>query len=240
MKAAASIILAASALATAQVTYNETTGVFTCAEPNVAYCAGDSLGTDIIIRCNGASIGQPGRCTNNLAGQPPIGVNPALCFQTSKTSGDAACEKNCIVYPEDGSKPFTLPADQCKQSGSGSNSTTTTTAPIVPSTTSDCASTSVYHHSNSTRLYPPVPYPTNTKHFPPHPRPTNGTNPSYLPTPPNDTPYPTSVHNNATNVPVRPTGTSTNTPPDSVPTAGAARNGIGALALALVAAVYFL
>ncbi|KAM0287452.1 hypothetical protein ACHAQH_000405 [Verticillium albo-atrum] len=221
---------------------NETTGIFTCAEPNVAYCAGGSLESGIIIRCNGASIGQPGRCTNNLAGQPPVGVNPALCFQTSETAGDAACEKNCIVYPEDGSKPFTLPADQCKQTGSGGNGNTTTTTPIVPSTTSDCASTSIHHHNNSTRLYPPVPYPTNTKHYPPHPRPTNGTNPSYLPTPPNsDKPYPTGPHNNATNIPVGPTGTSTSTdsPPDSVPTAGAARNGVGALAIAWLAAVYF-
>ncbi|KAM0333143.1 hypothetical protein ACHAQA_001802 [Verticillium albo-atrum] len=190
MKAAASIILAASALATAQVTFNETTGVFTCAKPGVAYCAGGSLDTDIIIRCNNASIGQPGRCTDNLAGQPPLGVNPALCFQTSETAGDAACEKNCIVYPEDGSASFTLPADQCKQTGTGSNSTTTTTAPGKP--------------------------------------------------------YPTGPHGNATHVPVGPTGTTTSTdststdsPPDSVPTAAASRNGVGALAIAFLAAVYF-
>ncbi len=64
MKSAALILAASAALASAQATYNETTGKFDCAKPNVAYCAGDSLQTDIIIRCDANSIGQPGRCSD--------------------------------------------------------------------------------------------------------------------------------------------------------------------------------
>jgi hypothetical protein len=70
------------------------TGVYTCdLNPNGAYCAGDSLSSPIIIRCaNG--VGQPGNCNENTAGYYPYGdVGDSLCYQTSDTSGDAACEK---------------------------------------------------------------------------------------------------------------------------------------------------
>lgn len=36
----------------------------TCAKPNAAYCAGSSLDTDIIIRCDSERRGQPGRCSD--------------------------------------------------------------------------------------------------------------------------------------------------------------------------------
>jgi hypothetical protein len=64
-------ILATAAVATAQVTVDN--GTYTCAMPNVAYCAGDSLKTDIIIRCDANGRGQPGRCEDV---RPPI--NPPL------------------------------------------------------------------------------------------------------------------------------------------------------------------
>jgi len=65
MKSAAAFLVATSAaFASAQVTFNSTTGKYTCAKPNVAYCAGDSLKTDIIIRCDANGVGQPGRCTD--------------------------------------------------------------------------------------------------------------------------------------------------------------------------------
>lgn len=57
-----SAALASAALASAQVTYQD--GKFICEKADVAYCAGDSLGTDIIIRCNADKVGQPGRCTD--------------------------------------------------------------------------------------------------------------------------------------------------------------------------------
>jgi hypothetical protein len=88
------IIAASAAFASAQVVYNSTTGQFVCpaSNPNGTFCAGDSLSTNIIFRCvNG--IGGPGNCNDNLSGYPPVGVNYAPCWQTSSTSGDAACSK---------------------------------------------------------------------------------------------------------------------------------------------------
>lgn len=54
-------VLASAAVASAQVKYED--GKFVCETPDATYCAGDSLGTDMIIRCTG-KVGQPGRCTN--------------------------------------------------------------------------------------------------------------------------------------------------------------------------------
>jgi hypothetical protein len=53
---------ASAAVASAQVIFNDN-GTYTCVKPNVAYCAGDSLKTDIIVRCVG-TVGQPGRCSD--------------------------------------------------------------------------------------------------------------------------------------------------------------------------------
>lgn len=60
----------------------------------------------------------------NLAGQPPLGNHPALCHQSSPTAGDAACEKNCVVYPASG-KPFTLTASECTVPGAEPTTTLT-------------------------------------------------------------------------------------------------------------------
>lgn len=62
MKTAAALLAASASLAAAQVTFNN--GTYQCAQANVAYCAGSSLGTDIIIRCDANGKGQPGRCTD--------------------------------------------------------------------------------------------------------------------------------------------------------------------------------
>ncbi len=77
MKTVAFLVAAGAALASAQATYNETTGKFTCAKPNVAYCAGDSLKTDIIIRCDSTGVGQPGRCSDVC-----FSLNPFLGSQS--------------------------------------------------------------------------------------------------------------------------------------------------------------
>lgn len=62
-------IIASMAVARAQVTVDN--GTYTCAKPGGAYCAGDSLKTDIIIRCDAKGQGQPGRCSD---------VRPSLSY----------------------------------------------------------------------------------------------------------------------------------------------------------------
>ncbi|PMD60505.1 uncharacterized protein K444DRAFT_394444 [Hyaloscypha bicolor E] len=54
---------------------------------------GDFCSGNIIIRCGSDGIGQPGNCDDNLAGEPPLGVGNSNCWETSPTSGDAACSK---------------------------------------------------------------------------------------------------------------------------------------------------
>ncbi|KAF7507491.1 hypothetical protein GJ744_010422 [Endocarpon pusillum] len=108
MKSAIALALIGAAYTSAQVEYNN--GSFVCAEPDANYCAGNSLSTNIIIRCTGTE-GQPGNCNDNLAGIPPVGVkSSATCYQSSPSAGDAACSFNGIVYPEDGSEPFPVPS----------------------------------------------------------------------------------------------------------------------------------
>jgi hypothetical protein len=67
MKTTSILFLASAALASAQVKYED--GKYVCEQENASYCAGDSLGTDIIIRCNG-KVGQPGRCSNVSSPSP--------------------------------------------------------------------------------------------------------------------------------------------------------------------------
>lgn len=150
------VVAASAAAVSAQYTFNSTTNTYTCAVPNADYCAGSSLGTDIIIRCDASGVGQPGRCSDNLDGEPPVGDFPALCWETSATSGDAACEKNCIVYAANGT--FTLPTSECTPTftasstsasstsspsgGSGASSTpTTTTTSTTTSPSGVCSGT---------------------------------------------------------------------------------------------------
>ncbi|KAH8881568.1 hypothetical protein GQ53DRAFT_848135 [Thozetella sp. PMI_491] len=108
MKNTAFLLLASAVAVSAQLTLENNT--YTCGKPNVAYCAGDSLKTDIIVRCDNKGHGQPGRCGDNLAGQPPVGNTPSLCVQSDEIVGDAACEKNCVVYA---ASAWTLPTDEC-------------------------------------------------------------------------------------------------------------------------------
>ncbi|KAK2069631.1 hypothetical protein P8C59_004189 [Phyllachora maydis] len=139
MRSVFGLVAAAAALAGAQVIVHDN-GTYTCPIPNAAYCAGDSLKTDIIIRCDSKGNGQPGRCSDNLAGEPPYGDLPADCWQTSVTSGDAACEKNCVVYGASGNAngTFTLPADQCTPSVTASPS-----APTPCSSSASAATTAL-------------------------------------------------------------------------------------------------
>jgi len=120
------VLIASAALTTAQVTSNPD-GTFTCAIPNAAYCAGDSLTTNIIIRCIG-TVGQPGNCDDNLDGEPPFGLSDSPCWQPSATSGQAACSKNCIVYGGSGNFNGTFTLPNCTPS-----TTVTTASATVPS-----------------------------------------------------------------------------------------------------------
>ncbi|KAN0114616.1 hypothetical protein V8E51_004160 [Hyaloscypha variabilis] len=124
-----------------QVTFNGSE--YICPASGGDFCAGPSLSTNIIIRCGSDGLGQPGNCDDNLAGDPPVGVGNSICWQTSLTSGDAACSKNCIVYCDSGDCPedFTLP--DCTPSGVSSSasppSTTIRSSPASPSTTTQAS-----------------------------------------------------------------------------------------------------
>lgn len=58
------IIASAAGLAAAQFNFNETTGKYTCAQPNQAYCVAGSMKSEIILRCDSKAIGQPGNCND--------------------------------------------------------------------------------------------------------------------------------------------------------------------------------
>ncbi|KAG5992781.1 hypothetical protein E4U54_003559 [Claviceps lovelessii] len=90
---------------------------FNCAKANANYC----VNGDIILRCDGNKVGVRGRCSDNVSGYPPVG-GLASCYQSSPDAGDAACEKNCVVYAD---KQFTLPADKCTPSNVAPSSTST-------------------------------------------------------------------------------------------------------------------
>ncbi|KAF3906888.1 hypothetical protein ABW21_db0209128 [Orbilia brochopaga] len=148
MKFTTFALVAASAVS-AQVTFNSGDNTFSClgAAAGKNFCAGNSLSSNIIIRCTGEK-GQPGNCNDNLAGIPPVGVkSAALCWQTSDTSGDANCSFNGTVYPDNGSAPFPIP------SGSASSS-----ASVYASSTSSI----VYAASSSAVYVPPAGNATTT------------------------------------------------------------------------------
>lgn len=147
MKSIISLTVASAVLATAQVTLNAD-GTYTCDKPNVAYCGGNSLSTDIIIRCNSTGAGQPGRCSNNLVGYPPVGASPALCYETSPLAGDAACEKNCVVYAP--SSSFTLPSSLCTPTYTATSSTSSTSSTTSPTSSTTSPTSTTTHHSGTT------------------------------------------------------------------------------------------
>lgn len=83
------------------------TDTWNCPVANGAYCAGDSLSTPVVILCNNGK-GVPGNCIPHNWNRPPINVYYSPCYQSSSTAGDAACAKNCVVYPDSG-LPFDVP-----------------------------------------------------------------------------------------------------------------------------------
>ncbi|KFY75391.1 hypothetical protein V499_04623 [Pseudogymnoascus sp. VKM F-103] len=142
MKLSTALLISASAALTSATgpDYDPATGKWTCHVPDAVYCAGDSLKTNIIIRCTGL-VGQPGNCNDNLAGEPPVGVQPTLCYAPQLHS--AACVKNCIVYGGSGNLDgtFPLPEDVCTPTPEPTATTVTDTA--EPTTTDEPTATTV-------------------------------------------------------------------------------------------------
>ena len=117
--------------------------------PNGTFCAGESLGTNIIIRCVNGVAG-PGNCNDNLVGEPPIGNFPSTCWQTSNSSGDAACAKKYVL-------PLS-PTIHCKDRSNEPPAASSTAAPAVAQKTSLCPTA----HPSS------PPPPPRQPHLPPH------------------------------------------------------------------------
>ncbi|KAF3938725.1 hypothetical protein ABW19_dt0200671 [Dactylella cylindrospora] len=157
------VALAAATAVSAQVVYEN--GTFKCLGDAAGknFCAGNSLETNIIIRCTG-EVGQPGNCNDNLAGVPPIGVKTfAPCYQTSETAGDAACSFNGIAYPDSG-ESFPIPGYGSSSSSSSAEPTTSSSSssvsePVYPTETSTSTSTSEPVYPTSSL---PTEYPTST------------------------------------------------------------------------------
>ncbi|OBT50827.1 hypothetical protein VE04_09484 [Pseudogymnoascus sp. 24MN13] len=144
MKLSTALLISASAALTSATgpDYDPATNKWTGRVPDVVYCAGDSLKTNIIIRCTGL-VGQPGNCNDNLAGQPPLSVQPTLCYAPELHK--AACAKNCIVYGGSGNLDgtFPLPEDVCTPTPEPTATTVTDTA--EPTTTDEPTATTVTH-----------------------------------------------------------------------------------------------
>ncbi|KFY31618.1 hypothetical protein V494_07933, partial [Pseudogymnoascus sp. VKM F-4513 (FW-928)] len=157
MKFSTAVLIGASAALTSATgpDYDPTTGKWTCHVPDAVYCAGDSLQTNIIIRCTGL-VGQPGNCNDNLAGEPPQGVQPTLCYAPELHK--AACVKDCIVYGGSGNLEgtFPLPADVCTPAE------TTTSAEPTSTTTAEPTDTTTAEPTDTTTAEPTQPTDTTT------------------------------------------------------------------------------
>ncbi|KAK6528590.1 hypothetical protein TWF281_009829 [Arthrobotrys megalospora] len=158
------VALVAAAAVNAELVFDDSTGTFKCLGDAVdkSFCAGASLSSNIIIRCNGEK-GQPGNCNDNLAGVPPIGVkSSALCWQSSNTTGDAGCSFQGIVHAEDGTT-FPIPGYSSSSSSSAPEptygATTTAPEPTYGVTTTEPGSsyypTLSWSNTTSSTYYPP-------------------------------------------------------------------------------------
>jgi len=170
--------------------------------------------------------------SQNLAGEPPVGNTPALCYQTSADAGDAACEKNCVVYggSGNGNGTFTLPASICQPSVTGSDISS------MPTPTSTSTSTSVEGYPTATTIIDSTPVTTST-----YVQPTatggngggvgggNGTCTTCGGSSGSSSGVGGGSSGEPTKTPVQPTTTS----PTTVPTAGASANKAGGVVAAL-------
>ncbi|KAI6346763.1 hypothetical protein MCOR25_010968 [Pyricularia grisea] len=107
-------------------------GTVACLKPGGSFCLGDSLATDYIVKCDDKGVAQVSSCCDILAAKFPLDA-PGTCWQTSPSSGDAVCEKNCIAYCE--SDTFVLPTQQCTPSTTQTPSGAATPCPPGVATT---------------------------------------------------------------------------------------------------------
>lgn len=118
-------------LASAAIAVNNcTSNIITCpATGNFNVCSGDSLSSNIIIRC-ADGCPQPGNCNDNLAGEPPVGVKTAAkCYQDSATAGNAQCTFDCVLVTKlDGSSFYPLGCSSSSSSGSASSTSGSATS----------------------------------------------------------------------------------------------------------------
>ncbi|CEJ94666.1 hypothetical protein VHEMI10183 [[Torrubiella] hemipterigena] len=148
-----------AAVAVAALVAAEDSAADLCKSDGQTFC----IASDIILRCSGPGVGQPGRCTPNLSGSfPPGGL--ASCYEAAKGDGKAACEKNCIVHAD---PVFTLPADKCTPSATQSatpsstgtgNSTTTAQKPPASTEAEEepCPTEWPTPNGNDTAVVPPT------------------------------------------------------------------------------------
>ncbi|KAF3069442.1 hypothetical protein Trisim1_002923 [Trichoderma cf. simile WF8] len=236
MKTSAIIVAVTAALVSAQAP-PEGTNKVTCAKPNANYC----YGGDIIVRCDANGVGTAGRCSDNVAGYPPLG-GVAECWQSTETSGDAACQKNCVVYAQPSS--FTLAASQCTPSFTASATSAPATTLSSAVATGTASASVIYTTVVNGTVTTTVPCttlpgtPTTTPAGPPVVITTTPAGPvgTGVPPPPpaNNGTAPTGP--SGTNTPVGPTSTG----PSTIPTGAAVANrASGALAImGLVAAAF--
>ncbi|KFY86539.1 hypothetical protein V500_07570 [Pseudogymnoascus sp. VKM F-4518 (FW-2643)] len=220
MKFSTALIISASAALTSATgpDYDPTTGKWTCHVPDAVYCAGDSLKTNIIIRCTGL-VGQPGNCNDNLAGEPPVGVQPTLCYAPELHK--AACAKNCIVYGGSGNLDgtFPLPADVCTPTETSTSTSYSVTAPTLTVTPPTFTPTTTEPEPTTTSKPEPT---TTTKE--PEPTTTSKPEPTATTTEPEPTatttePEPTTTSKpepTSTAEPTKPTEPTTVVPPTTI------------------------
>ncbi|KAH8651395.1 hypothetical protein BX600DRAFT_516965 [Xylariales sp. PMI_506] len=144
----ATSLAAVIGVATAQATFNSTTGQWHCPIADGAYCASSSLMSSLIVRCTNG-VGQLGNCNDNLAGEPPVGVNYAPCWETSITSGDAACSKDCIVYGDSGNANGTFTLPNCTPTATASKSYSASSVSSTSARNTYSASSHGSHSSSS-------------------------------------------------------------------------------------------
>jgi hypothetical protein len=150
-----------------------------CAQANANYC----FGGDIILRCDENGMGLRGRCSANLVGYPPSGGS-ATCWESSVEAGDAACQKNCVVYADE---PFTLSTDECEPSHSAPLETMPSVTNVIP----EPIPTSTIATSYTQPTQPPYVNVTSTWVPLPPPGPTQP--PSDVPPPPTSVTWPNST-----------------------------------------------
>lgn len=109
MKSIVGLTLASAAIASAQAGITENyPGNQTCPKANAAYCDGESLKTNIIIRCSKAGVeGQAGNCAAVRTPQPP---NPSIQKSTLTAPRTSPASPLSAVLPLAATSPLRKPA----------------------------------------------------------------------------------------------------------------------------------